>query len=159
MSEVDEVRGAKIAGTKSIDTAAVTLEVAVRTMYMEETREDSERWGENTVPDFRGIGACLSNFVIVVDAVCGCHGCLQSKARGIVEQLLSFERGLIRGVGGAGDCEEVQRYFLEGRIAPGVAPVVPVHLRSTPESIAANQIPEKALRQLKVRHIFGVVGP
>jgi hypothetical protein len=154
------VNGAKIAGTKSIDTAAVTLEVAIRTLYMEDTREDSERWGQNTVPDFREYpGLCLNKFGILVDVVCGCVGCLQSKARGVVDQLLSFERGLIRGAGGSGDCEEVQRYFLEGQIAPGVAPVVPVHLRSTPEAIKAANIQEKALRRLRVRHTFGVVAP
>jgi len=135
-----------------IDKAAKSLEKAVRDLYAEETAEDAARWGKETVPDFRDYdGMRLQTFGILIDCHCACSACIREFATDIVERLLSVERGLIRGAGGSGDCEEVTRHFLEGHELPAVFPVVPPHVR--------DQAPEQALRQLRLRHVFGVQHP
>lgn len=143
-----------------IDKAASNLEQAVRDLYEKETAEDAARWGEETVPDFRDYnGMRLQKFGILIDCRCACSACLRQYATEVVDRLLSFERGLIRGAGGSGDCEEVTRHFLKDHELPAVFPVVPPHLRRTPKDIETAKIPAEALGQLRVRHVFGVQHP
>lgn len=151
----------RIAGTESIDTAAETLQELIENFYLRDTREDAERWGVTTVPDFRGghHGLRIEKFVFIVDVLCGCGACSAAKAREIVDHVLIIERAMIRGAGGSGDCEEVKRYFLEDLLVPQVFPRIPAHLRETEEwSRLLSQDPG-ALNQLRVRHTFGVVAP
>lgn len=143
-----------MSATPAIDDAAVMLEKAVRQRYTEQTREDVERGGNNTVPDFRDHeGMRLQKFGIVVENQCMCSSCLPRLAQEIVDQLLTFERGLVLGAGSYG----VKRFFLERCEAPAVFPVIPPGGRyAAPDMI---DDPEKfalELRQLRVRHVFGV---
>lgn len=143
-----------------IDKAAIELEIEVRALYEQETAEDVVRWGNDTVPDFLEYnGMRVQKFGILLHQLCRCDACTRSYARDIVDQLLIFEHGLIRGAGGSGDCEQVSRWFLENHELPSVFPLVPAPLRKDPAAFEAAQIPDEALDQLRVRHIFGIKHP